>query len=64
LFDLALLQVLSDNKTDFTKLSSTIALYLQIWDDYCNLCTKKVMFSLSDRDSYATHVPKIDVISV
>jgi hypothetical protein len=47
LAEIALLQVLSDNKTDFTKLISTVALFWQILDDYFDLCVQEVMSELS-----------------
>jgi len=36
------MQLVSDNKTDFTKLNSILTMYLQIWDDYSNLCLQQV----------------------
>jgi hypothetical protein len=45
--DVALMQLLSDNKTDLTNLTSTLALYLQLVDDYNSLCFQKVMSELS-----------------
>ncbi|CAG9559899.1 unnamed protein product [Danaus chrysippus] len=36
-----LMQLFSDNKSDFTKLSSILGLYFQIRDDYCNLCLQE-----------------------
>jgi hypothetical protein len=48
LFETALLQLLSDNKTDFTKLTGTLALYWQILDDYCDLSMQQVISELSD----------------
>jgi hypothetical protein len=41
--EVALMQLLSDNKTDFTKLNSILALYMQIWNDYNSLCLQEVM---------------------
>nr|BAF42691.1 geranylgeranyl diphosphate synthase-2-A-isoform [Nasutitermes takasagoensis] len=41
LFKIGLLQLLSDNKIDFTKLNSILAMYIQIRDDYCNLCLQQ-----------------------
>jgi len=35
------MQLLSDNKTDFTKLNSNLTMYLQILNDYCNLCLQQ-----------------------
>jgi hypothetical protein len=45
--EIALMQLLSENKTDLTKLTSTLALYLQIVDDYNSLCQQEVMSELS-----------------
>jgi hypothetical protein len=64
LFEIALLQLLSDKKADFTKLTNTIALYYQIQNDYCSLCTQQVMSSLSNRYIYVTRVPKVDAMKV
>jgi geranylgeranyl diphosphate synthase type 3 len=50
MFENALMQLLSENKTDFTKLISIFGLYFQIWDDYCNLCLEQVMSELSVGD--------------
>ncbi|CAG9136899.1 Geranylgeranyl pyrophosphate synthase [Plutella xylostella] len=36
-----LMQLFSDNKSDFTKLASILGLYFQIRDDYCNLCLQE-----------------------
>ncbi|XP_045446781.1 geranylgeranyl pyrophosphate synthase [Melitaea cinxia] len=36
-----LMQLFSDNKSDFNKLSSILGLYFQIRDDYCNLCLQE-----------------------
>lgn len=36
-----LMQLFSDNKADFTKLTGILGLYFQIRDDYCNLCSKE-----------------------
>jgi hypothetical protein len=45
--EIALMQFLSENKSDLTELTSTFALYLQIVDDYGNLCLQEVMSELS-----------------
>jgi hypothetical protein len=50
-FEVALLQLLSDNKTDFTKLNSNFALYMQFRNDYYNLCLQEVMSKLSVQGS-------------
>jgi geranylgeranyl diphosphate synthase type 3 len=44
--EIGLMQLLSDNKTDFTKLNNTLKMYLQIRDDYCNLCLQQVTLEL------------------
>ncbi|XP_054266724.1 terpene synthase [Macrosteles quadrilineatus] len=36
-----LMQLFSENKSDFTKLASILGLYFQIRDDYCNLCLQE-----------------------
>ncbi|GFG34574.1 hypothetical protein Cfor_06751 [Coptotermes formosanus] len=41
MFEIAPMQLLSDNKVDLTKLISIWALYLHIWDDYSNLCQEQ-----------------------
>jgi geranylgeranyl diphosphate synthase type 3 len=37
-----LMQLFSENKADFTKLTGILGLYFQIRDDYCNLCLQEV----------------------
>nr|BAJ79290.1 geranylgeranyl diphosphate synthase [Reticulitermes speratus] len=37
MLEIALMQLFSDNKADLTKLTTILALYFQIRDDYCNL---------------------------
>jgi hypothetical protein len=64
LFEIGLLQLLSDKKADFTKLTNTVALYCQILDDYRSLCTQQVMSSLSNQYIYVTRVPKVDAMKV
>jgi hypothetical protein len=44
--EIVLMQLLSDNKTDFTKLNDILAIYIQIWDDYNNLCSQQVTLGL------------------
>jgi len=58
------MQLLSDNKTDFTKLNSILALYLQIRNDYCSLCDQQVILELSVLDGYVIPVPKINAMKV
>ncbi|XP_068631503.1 terpene synthase isoform X1 [Battus philenor] len=36
-----LMQLFSNNKSDFSRLSSILGLYFQIRDDYCNLCLQE-----------------------
>ncbi|RVE45823.1 hypothetical protein evm_009504 [Chilo suppressalis] len=36
-----LMQLFSDNKSDFSKLAAIFGLYFQIRDDYCNLCLQE-----------------------
>ncbi|XP_063619351.1 terpene synthase isoform X1 [Cydia splendana] len=36
-----LMQLFSENKADFSKLSAILGLYFQIRDDYCNLCLQE-----------------------
>lgn len=45
-----LLQLFSDSKADFTKLTGILGLYFQIRDDYCNLCLQEVTSELSVLD--------------
>lgn len=37
-----LMQLFSDNTSDFTTLTGILGLYFQIRDDYCNLCLREV----------------------
>ncbi|GFG36235.1 hypothetical protein Cfor_01026, partial [Coptotermes formosanus] len=41
MYEVAPLQLLSDNKMDFTRLAGILGLYFQIRDDYCNLCQEQ-----------------------
>jgi len=50
LFEIKLMQLLSDNKTDFTKLISILVLFFQIQNDYSNLCVEEVTSELSVLD--------------
>lgn len=38
-----LMQLFSENKADFTKLTGILGLYFQIRDDYCNLCLQELL---------------------
>lgn len=42
-----LMQLFSENKRDFSKLTAILGLYFQIRDDYCNLICKEVCCALS-----------------
>jgi hypothetical protein len=44
--EIGLMQLLSDNKIDFNNLNSILKIYLQIRDDYCNLCLQQVTLKL------------------
>jgi len=59
-----LMQLLSDNKTDFTKLNSILALYFPIQNDYWNLCVEQVTSELSVLDGYVIHFLKIDAMNL
>lgn len=41
-----LMQLFSQNKADFSRLAGILGLYFQIRDDYINLCSKEVSFTL------------------
>ncbi|GFG39107.1 hypothetical protein Cfor_12241, partial [Coptotermes formosanus] len=41
MFDIAPMQLLSDNKVDLSRLTRILAQYFQIRDDYCNLCQEQ-----------------------
>jgi len=45
--EILLMQLLSDNETDFTKLNSILALYITIRNDYGSLCMEEVTSELS-----------------
>jgi hypothetical protein len=45
-----MMQLFSQNKADFTKLTEILGLYFQIRDDYCNLCLQEVRSDLSALD--------------
>jgi hypothetical protein len=44
-FGMQMMQVISENKADFTKLMGTFGRYLQIRDDYCDLGLQEVTLS-------------------
>jgi hypothetical protein len=39
------MQLFSENKTDFTKMTGIFGRYFQIRDDYCKLCLQEVKLS-------------------
>jgi hypothetical protein len=39
------MQLCSENKADFSKLLGSLGRYLQIRDDFCNLCVREVTMS-------------------
>jgi geranylgeranyl pyrophosphate synthase len=41
-----LMQLSSDNKDDFTKLTDNLGMYYQIWNDYHNLLMHEVFSEL------------------
>jgi geranylgeranyl diphosphate synthase type 3 len=45
-----LMQLSSENKDDFTKLTGLLGLYFQIRDDYLNLCGQEVNSELLVQD--------------
>jgi geranylgeranyl diphosphate synthase type 3 len=45
-----LMQLFSENKAEFTKLTGILALYYQIFNDYRNLCRQEVTSELSVLD--------------
>jgi len=40
-----MMQLFSENKADFTKLTEIFGRYFQIRDDYCSLCLHEVTLS-------------------
>jgi geranylgeranyl diphosphate synthase type 3 len=51
MFGIQLMQLFSENKTDFTKLLVILRQYLQIQNDYCNMWQQEVMYELWFLDS-------------
>jgi geranylgeranyl pyrophosphate synthase len=47
MFEIGPMQLLSENKTNFSKLTRNFALIFQLWDDYYDLCLPQVMSELS-----------------
>jgi len=45
-----LMQLFSESKAEFTKLTGILGLYYQIFDDYRNLCRQEVTSELSVLD--------------
>ena len=44
-FGMQMMQLCSENKADFTKLTGMLGRYYQIRNDYCNLCQHEVILS-------------------
>jgi geranylgeranyl diphosphate synthase type 3 len=40
------MQLFSENKADFTKLTGILGLYIWIKDDYCIICLQEVTFEV------------------
>jgi hypothetical protein len=55
MFEIGLMQLLSDNKADFTQLTTILALYGQIRNDYCNLRLEQVTPKLLLLDVEVVH---------
>ena len=45
MFGVKMMQLFSEEKADFTKLTGIFGQYYQIRDDYCNLCLHEVTLS-------------------
>jgi geranylgeranyl diphosphate synthase type 3 len=45
IFGVQMMQLYSENKTDFTKMIGIFGRYGQIWNDYSNLCVHEVTLS-------------------
>jgi geranylgeranyl diphosphate synthase type 3 len=59
-----LMQLFSENKDNFTKLTDILGLYYQIWDDYHNLCKKQVNSELLFPIFESVHVLKLHAVKV
>jgi geranylgeranyl diphosphate synthase type 3 len=64
MFQFGLMQLLSDNKADFTPLTNTLSLYFQIRNDYCNLHVEQVTSKLPFLDGEVVHAFKLDAMKV
>jgi hypothetical protein len=64
MFEIGLMQLLSDNKADFTQLTTILALYFQIRNDYSSLCLQQVTFELLILDVKVVHAYKLVAIKV
>ena len=64
MFEIGLMQLLSDNKADFTQLTTILALYFQIRNDYSSLCLQQVTFKLLIVDVKVVHAYKLVAIKV
>ena len=64
MFQIGVMQLLSDNKANFTQLTNTLALYGQIRNDYCNLHLEQVTSKLSFLDGEVVHAFKLDAMKV
>jgi hypothetical protein len=62
MLEIGLMELLSDNKADFTQLISTMALYIQIRNDYNSLCLQQVTPRLLLSDIKVVHTYKCDAI--
>jgi len=60
--EILLMQLLSDNKTDFTKLNSILALYIAIRNDYGSLCMEEVTSELSYHIIISYHITSYYII--
>jgi hypothetical protein len=55
MLEIGLMKLLSDNKADFTQLICTMALYIQIRNDYISLCLQQVTPRLLLLDCEVVH---------
>jgi hypothetical protein len=62
--EIALMMLLSDNKSDFTQLIRTMGLYFQIRNDYMSLCLQQVTPRLLLLDGEVVHACKCGAIKV
>jgi hypothetical protein len=64
MLEIGLMKLLIDNKADFTQLIRTMALYIQIRNDYISLCLQQVTHRLLLLVGEVVHVQKHDVTKV